>query len=163
MSNRRETRHQRDEEIDAVLRASRVLVAIAAGSLAEVDGILSLLQFRTLVIVATSQPCTLAGIAERLQVHPSNATRLVDKLVTGGFVRRREAAHDRRFLDITTTAKGSRLVDRVMDHRRAAIARLMTAMSPADRSVLSSAFAAFADAAGETDSAPEELVLSLSP
>ena len=161
MADGTQTRSEPSGQLEAVVRASRVLLGVVARSLVEVEGVLSLLQFRTLVIVATTEPATLGEIATRLRVHPSNATRLVDKLVGAGLVDRREDTVDRRYLAVTLTPEGRGLVDRVMTHRHDAIAQVMARMAADDRRTLALALDAFADAAGEAGTATEEFVLSL--
>jgi hypothetical protein len=50
--------------VDAVLSASRVLVAVAARSLSDVGEEVTLTQYRTLVVLASRGPQNLAGLAE---------------------------------------------------------------------------------------------------
>ena len=64
---------------DAVLRASRALVGVAARSLAEVEDDVTLPQFRALVVLAAGER-QLGELAEALDVHPSSATRLCTRL-----------------------------------------------------------------------------------
>ena len=52
--------------VEAVLLASRVLVAVAAESLAEVADRVTLPQYRTLVVLATRGPMSLGALAEEL-------------------------------------------------------------------------------------------------
>jgi hypothetical protein len=47
---------ERDAVVDAVLSASRVLVAVAARSLAEMPGEVTLTQYRSLVVLASRGP-----------------------------------------------------------------------------------------------------------
>ena len=70
-----------DEVVDAVLRASRVLVAVAVRSLAEVDDDVTLPQYRALVVLASRGPQRPTELADALAVHPSTITRLCDRLV----------------------------------------------------------------------------------
>lgn len=150
-----------DNEVDAVMTASRILIGVVAQSLAEVDGVVSLLQFRTLVIVASAGQPNLREVADRLGVHPSNATRIVDKLVALRLVTRGEAPHDRRYATLALTARGRRLVDRVMTHRRDAIQAVMVDMKPALRRTLAVGLEAFSQAAGSVGAPADEFVLQL--
>lgn len=156
-----ETRTETDDQLDAVVQASRVLVAIVARSLAEVDGTVSVLQFRALVILADTSQRNLKDVADQLGVHPSNATRLVDKLVTLKLVTRKEAQPDRRYITLALTAKGKRLVDQVMAHRRAAIRQIITTMPPAQRRTLTVSLQAFSEAAVVASVPTAEYVLQL--
>ena len=119
-------------EVDAVLAASRVLIGVAARSLAAVEDTVTLTQVRALVIIASRGPLHLAALADDMGVHPSNATRACDRLVAAGLLDRRDNPADRRHLLLTLTDAGRELVDGVMDRRRAAIGQILRAM-PARR------------------------------
>jgi DNA-binding MarR family transcriptional regulator len=142
-------RDERDAVVDAVLAASRVLVAVAARSLAEVDDEVTLTQYRSLVVLASRGPQSVAALAEAVAVTPPTVSRLCDRLVRKGLIRRREDARDRRAVRLALTRDGRELVDAVTVHRRAEIARLLDAV-PLDvqRSMVSS-LAQLAEAAGE--------------
>jgi DNA-binding MarR family transcriptional regulator len=131
------------------MATARVLLAVVARSVAEVEDRVSVTQLRVLVLVATRGPLNLSAVAEALGVHASNATRTVERLVTAGFLDRRDAPDDRRNVRLTLTKKGQRLVDSVFNHRRAAIAQVVDRMPESKRRALTAAFEAFAEAAGE--------------
>ncbi len=154
-------RNDTPDNLDAALRASRVLVGIVARSMAEVDGVVSVLQFRVLVILAGAGQMNLREVADQLGVHPSNATRVIDKLVTMKLVSRKEARQDRRYVTLGLTSQGHRLVDQVMTHRREALGDVLAAMKPTQQRALASALQAFANAAGETGAPTAEFVLQL--
>jgi DNA-binding MarR family transcriptional regulator len=141
-------------QVDAVMAAARVLVAVIASSVAEVEDQVSLPQLRVLVILATRGPLNLSAVADALGVHPSNATRQVERLVVAELVDRRDDPADRRHVSLTLTAKGQRLVDSVFEHRRAAIARVVERMPDAKKRALPGALESFADAAGELPEHP---------
>ena len=82
-------RATRDPVVDAVLSASRVLVAVAARSLGDVGEEVTLTQYRTLVVLASRGPQSLAALAEAVDVTPPTATRMCDRLVRKGLVARR--------------------------------------------------------------------------
>ncbi|MGH9088236.1 MAG: MarR family transcriptional regulator, partial [Acidimicrobiales bacterium] len=66
---------ERDEIVDAVLNASRVLVSIAAHSLADVGEEVTLTQYRSLVVLASRGPQGVASLAQALGVTPPTASR----------------------------------------------------------------------------------------
>lgn len=136
-------------QIDAVLRASRALVGIAAASIADADDVVTVPQFRVLVMLYTGGPLNLAAVAAGLDVNPSNASRTCDRLWKAGLLDRRELAQDRRNVTLTLTDAGRRLVDSVTTHRRVAIERVLRKMSAPERDRLAKALSAFATAAGE--------------
>lgn len=131
------------------MAAARVLVAVVATSIAEVEDTVSVPQLRVLVMLATRGPLNLVAVAEGLGVHPSNATRTVERLVTAGLVDRRDVPTDRRHVALTLTPDGRGVVDSVFEHRRAAIGRVIARMPETKRRALPSALDSFADAAGE--------------
>ncbi len=137
------------EQVDAVMDASKALVGVAAQSLAEAQETLTMTQWRALVIINSRSPIHLTALAEAMKVHPSNATRTVDRLVGSGLVDRRDNPADRRHLALTLTRKGQRLVDRVMQRRWEAIADIVRRMPAAGRQQLSEVLAEFSAAAGE--------------
>jgi DNA-binding MarR family transcriptional regulator len=147
------------EQVDAVLRASRALIGIAAASMAGVDDIVTVPQFRVLVMVYTRGPLNLAAVAAELDVNPSNASRTCDRLLKAGLLDRREDLDDRRNVTLTLTAEGRRLVGKVTRQRRVAIQRVLRAMPVAEREALTDALAAFADAAGESANEASALTL----
>jgi len=98
-------------------------------------------------MAADHAPLTLGAVAEGLGVHPSNATRTCDRLVSAGLLDRRDDPSDRRQLQLTLTRKGQRMVESVLEHRRAAIERVMAKMAPASAARLGTALRDFLVAA----------------
>jgi DNA-binding MarR family transcriptional regulator len=138
-----------EELVDAVLRASRVLVAVAARSLAAVDHDVTLPQYRALVVLASRGPQRPSELADALGVHPSTITRLCDRLVVKRLVRRSASAVSRREVSIVLTAKGRRLVDAVTEQRRAEIALVVAKVPPRERAATVRALHALGEAASE--------------
>ncbi|MEU4295118.1 MarR family transcriptional regulator [Kribbella sp. NPDC026596] len=138
-----------DEVVAAVLTASRVLVGVSARSLAQVEESVTLTQFRTLVVLDGHGPSRLNLLAERLDVTASTALRMVDRLIAGGLVDRRENAQDRREVVIDLTSDGRSLVRKVTRKRRVEIERIVRGMPVGRRRELVRALVAFAGAADE--------------
>ena len=138
-----------DSVVDAVLSASRVLVAVAARSLADVAEEVTLTQYRTLVVLASRGPQNLAGLADAVGVAPATATRMCDRLVRKDLIRRRTERDDRRQLRVALTVKGRSLVDAVTGRRRQEIARIMNEIPVEQQAVLVQALGRLASAAGE--------------
>ncbi len=133
---------------DAVLLASRVLVAVAAESLADLDEI-TLTQYRALVVLASRGSQNPSSLAEILEVNPSTATRVCDRLVARDLLDRQTATDSRREVRLEVTAAGQELVATVTRRRRAALARIVRRLSPKQRTQLVDALTAFGEAAGE--------------
>ncbi len=137
--------------VDAVLSASRVLVAVAARSLADLDEAedVTLTQYRSLVVLASRGPQGIASLAEALGVTPPTASRLCERLVRKGLVRRRTDRNDRRQVRVALTEAGRRLVDVVTERRRREIADLLSAVPEDARRSVAAGLQLLADAAGE--------------
>ena len=134
--------------IDAALAAANVMMRVAARSVVEVEDVVTTPQLRVLILIAGSSPQTLSAVAAELGVHPSNATRTVDKLVQAGLITRSDAPRDRRFVHLELTADGTALVEHVLSVRRRAMADVFAAMPKKITRAIASAFEAFAEAAG---------------
>jgi DNA-binding MarR family transcriptional regulator len=137
------------DELDLILNASRALVAVAARALSPVNDMISLPQWRVLVIVVESGTVSLSQVAASLGVHASTATRICDRLVSAGLVTRRDDPADRRYLALKATAKGRRLVERVTVARRRELEQILSRLDTSQRERLVQAFADFAAAMGE--------------
>lgn len=139
--------------VDAMLVASRALVAVAARSLADAPGDVTLTQFRTLVVLTTRGPQTPGALTEELATAPSSVTRLCDRLARKGLVERHASPTDGRQVEIHITPKGRDLVDRVTSARRLEIERLVHVVPAEHRALLTQALLELGRAAGE---APEQ-------
>jgi DNA-binding MarR family transcriptional regulator len=138
-----------DTLVSALLTASRVLVAVSARSLEDVDETVTLSQFRALVVLDGHGPSRLNQLAARLDVGSPTALRMVDRLIRAGLVQRHENEHDRREVVIALTDAGRSVVQRVTRRRRTAIATVVAAMPSERRADLVEALIAFAAAADE--------------
>ncbi len=138
-----------EEVVDAVVSASRALVAVAARSLAGIGSDITLTQYRALVVLASRGGQRAADLAAALDVTPSTATRMCDRLVRKGLIERNRPDDDRRALDIVISDQGRVLLRQVTRRRRAEVGRILGAMPSAGREKLVAALRAFADAAGE--------------
>lgn len=146
--------HEVDDVADAVLRASRVLVSVAARSLAGVTDKVTLPQYRALVVLAGRGPQNAGALAEVLGVHSSTLTRLCDRLVNKDLITRGESPMNRREVTLALTARGRRLVKSVTERRRQEIQTIVARVPKAQREAMVRALQAFGDAAGEaTESA----------
>jgi DNA-binding MarR family transcriptional regulator len=140
---------EQDSVVDAVLSASRVLVAIAARSLADAGEEVTLTQYRSLVVLASRGPQTVAALAEAVAVTAPTASRLCDRLVKKGLVRRRTDRNDRRQVRIRLTEAGRQIIDTVSTRRRSEITDLLASMPPKTQRSVATALAQLAKSAGE--------------
>jgi DNA-binding MarR family transcriptional regulator len=143
------TTSEQEAVVDAVLNASRVLVAIAARSLADAGEEVTLTQYRSLVVLASRGPQGVAALAEAVAVTPATASRMCDRLVRKGLVRRRGDRHDRRQVRLALTDSGRQLVDTVSARRRLEIAALLEGIPAETQQSVVGALTHLAQSAGE--------------
>jgi DNA-binding MarR family transcriptional regulator len=146
-----------DAVTTAVLTASRVLVGVAARSLAAVEDSVTLPQFRLMVVLAGREPLTQTAIAEQLAVNPSTAMRMLDRLAAAGIITRGVNPAVRREHLVRLTEAGRQVVDDVTASRRAEIAGIVGRMPPARRAGLVAALRAFTAAGHEPDAPATDL------
>jgi len=106
--------------VDAVLTASRTLVGVATRSMGAAAQETTIAQYRALVVLASRGPQRMVDLARLLEVTPSTAGRMCDRLLRKGLVR-----------------------------RRALLAGILGRLSAREQLAVASAFRAFARAAGE--------------
>ena len=135
--------------VDAVVGASRALVAIAARSLGAAGEEVTLPQYRALVVLASRGPQRVVDLAGFLDVTASTATRMCDRLAHKGLARRQRLSSDRRAVRVSISAAGRDLVAAVTQRRRRDIQVIVERMSSADREQLVTTLRMFAEAAGE--------------
>lgn len=138
-----------DAAVDAVLDASRALVAMVVRSITAVEADADLVEVRALVFIGARETAALRDVADALGMHVSTASRLCDRLVTRRLLQRRDDPADRRQLALRLTAGGQRVVERMLRTRRREIAGALDRLPTEARTAVAEALRAFADAAGE--------------
>ena len=134
---------------DATLLASRALMGVVARSMAGALEVVTLPQFRVLVVLAADGPIRMGALAERLDSNASTLTRTMDRIVAGGWADRSASPDSRREVMICLTESGQALVDDVVARRRSELAKILARLSDADRASVEAALSLFAGAAGE--------------
>ena len=136
---------------EAVLTASRALVAVAARSLATAAATeVTLPQYRALVVLAAKGPLRVGELAEALGIHPSTATRLCDRFVERKLVRRAVDRSNRRETTISLSAKAGRRWSTTSPTCGGPRSGRSSARIPVElREPAVAALVAFAEAAGE--------------
>jgi DNA-binding MarR family transcriptional regulator len=138
-----------DDATDAVLRASRALVGVAAQSLAQTEANLTLVQYRALVALGLNGEQNVGTLAETLGIHPSTATRLCDRLVAKGLMERMTSEESRREVTLALSPAGTALVRAETDSRRRAIRRIVERLDGATQLEIIESVRALVDAAEE--------------
>ena len=134
--------------VDAVLTASRALVAVATVSLGAAAEDTTIAQYRALVVLASRGPQRMVDLAAALGVTASTAGRMCDRLVRKGLIRRQRARSDRRAVQVSITRR-RQVVDQATARRRELIAGILRKLPPGQQPAIAKALQAFARAAGE--------------
>ncbi|TFC30535.1 MarR family transcriptional regulator [Cryobacterium sp. TMT2-18-3] len=145
---------------DATLAASRALLGVVARSVTAALDVVTLPQFRVLVVLSSAGPTRMSTLAERMGANPSTFSRSIDRMVAGGWVARGPSPESRREVLITLTSAGRELVDDVTERRRQGIAAILSPLTSEQQKAVRDALQLFADAAGET-SASDLLTLGI--
>lgn len=138
-----------DDLVDAVMTASRALLAVSARSLAAVDEDVTLAQYRALVVLGQRGPRRPVDLAAALAVTPPTATRMCDRLVMKSLVVRDRSDRDRRAVTVSLSGAGQQLVGEVTARRRAELRGLLAQMPHERRVAVVAGLRGFAEAAGE--------------
>ena len=138
-----------DKTVDAVLTASRALVAVATASLGAAAEDTTIAQYRALVVVASRGPQRMVDLAGALDVTASTAGRMCDRLARKGLVRRHRARADRRVVQVSITPAGRQVVDQATARRRVLLAAILAKLPPGQQLAVAAALESFAAAAGE--------------
>ncbi|UQU67007.1 MarR family transcriptional regulator [Couchioplanes caeruleus] len=104
-------------------------------------------QLRVLTIISRNEHTNMSRLAEALQVVPSSASRLCDRLEATGLLRRVPDPRDRREVRLLPTPAAGRLLQELRERRQAALAEVLERMNPARRTELVRALVAFDTAA----------------
>ncbi len=131
------------------MSASRVLVALSARAMVEVDPSLTPIQLRALVVLRSRGSVGLTELADALGVHPSNATRACDKLVAADLLHRRDNPENRRALLLELSPTGKQVVRSIEGYRRQGVIEVLRRLTPERRAQVAAAMGEFAAAGGE--------------
>jgi DNA-binding MarR family transcriptional regulator len=102
---------------------------------------LSLTQLKALHMLDRANGVPLNQLAAKLTLSPGAASRALQDLHRAGLVRRREDDSDRRVRRFALTAKGERLLERMMAARRSAVLELTAHLDESERARLAEAIA----------------------
>jgi DNA-binding MarR family transcriptional regulator len=100
-------------------------------------------QLRVLTVVALNRNTNMSRLADALDIVPSSASRLCDRLEATGLLRRQPDPHDRREVHLTLTGPARQLLTALRDRRRGRLTDVLERMSAAARQDLLRALTAF--------------------
>lgn len=138
-----------DTALDALLLASRAIVAIAARCIPDWADV-TLVQFRALVLLDRDGQLKAGTLAESLDVSPSTVTGLCDRLVAKNMIFRNPGEESRREVVVQLAPTGKALVDSAIAARRLEIARILQRVPPDELKGMITALTQLTDAAGES-------------
>lgn len=145
---------------DATLLVSRALLGVVARSVSTALEVVTLPQFRVLVVLSSAGPMRMGALAGRVHANQSTFSRSMDKIVAGGWAQRSSSPGSRREVLISLTASGRALVDEVTERRHREIAAILDRLTPPEQESVRAALELFAIAADEY-SVEELLVLGI--
>lgn len=134
-----------DVVADAVLAGSRALVAVSARSIASARDV-TLPQYRMLVVLE-ARATNLTDLARHLDVAPSTALRMVDRLEAAALLTREVRPENRRETLLSLTVVGRRTVRTVTARRRRDLRAVIAQIPTEQRAELARSMVAFAAAA----------------
>jgi DNA-binding MarR family transcriptional regulator len=130
---------------DALLALARGMIGLATRAADEL-GQVSVVQLRALTLLRELQPASLVQLAEGIGVTPSTTSRLVDRLVAGGYVERRTSPESRRQIELRLSPDGEATLDRYDGLRLTGMAAALDQIPDGRRSEVLDALAEFAAA-----------------
>ena len=126
-----------EELLDSMTEVSRHLLRLMTQCVDQLtDGEVSVTQYRALAALAQRGPRNASVLAEELVVGRPAATKLVDRLVRRGLIRRRKHPADRRQVILEVTDRGREIVRAVQQCRRRRLARVLAELDPSAREAL---------------------------
>ncbi|MFJ6391098.1 MarR family winged helix-turn-helix transcriptional regulator [Streptomyces sp. NPDC091972] len=108
-------------------------------------------QLRALRVLESEPGLNLTALAESLDIGPPTASRLCDRLEAAGLLERLLHPHRRREVQIVLTGRGRQVLNEVAARRSQALAAVLAAMGPGERSALSGGLRAFLSAQDQSD------------
>ena len=99
--------------VDALLASSRALTAITTRLLEPAAGETTSAQYRVLAVLALHDPMRMTDLSAALEILPSSAARLCDRLAHEGLIQRQRAPGNRRVVLVSVTAAGRQAASQV--------------------------------------------------
>jgi len=112
---------------------------------------ITIAQCHTLVEISKSKCLTLNELSELLNLDKSTMSRTVDNLVNAGLVERQIDKTDRRYMNITLTAKGSEMVQGINSNMERYFERILHSIPEEKRELVMSALPYLLTAVNDTD------------
>ncbi len=130
----------------ALERATRGLLALNVVVLEQVEKRIGLAPLRALQSLQRLGPSLVTELGEDLDLVPSTASRLSDRLAEAGFITRAVAPHNRRATILELTDAGRAVLQDLVSHRVALLSAVADQLSSDERDALLHGAAAFTSA-----------------
>lgn len=108
-----------------------------------------MLQYRTLVVLASREPQRLSALRSELGTQPPAVTRLCNRLVERGLAERRQAGDRGREIEVSITHDGAALIREVLVARRLELAAMVEKIPPESRQSVREALVVLGKVTGE--------------
>jgi DNA-binding MarR family transcriptional regulator len=132
----------------AVDDAALILLAVWDSAREHASVRLSWSQLNALLVIERYEGVNLRGLAGRLRMILSSASRLCDRLIAAGMLERVPGRVDRREIALFLTASSRHLLAELRATRQETVARALAEMTPTGRAALLTGLAEFAAVAG---------------
>ncbi|MFD0050886.1 MarR family winged helix-turn-helix transcriptional regulator [Actinomycetes bacterium NPDC127524] len=93
-------------------------------------------QWFVLFFIKNNGLCRISQLVDLMEVKPSAATFMIDRLEQGGFVFREHDTKDRRVVNIGLTEKGREKFEIILSERRAIVERWLSILSKQELSMM---------------------------
>jgi MarR family transcriptional regulator, organic hydroperoxide resistance regulator len=90
-------------------------------------------QHDALLVLRDQGELTMGELCQRMYLACSTATDLIDRMERNGLIERVRDTTDRRVIRLKVLAKGSHVVDEVLEARRTYLAHILTEVDAADK------------------------------
>ena len=100
------------------------------------QGSLTATQFGVLETLYHLGPLCQTEISHKLLLSTANITLVIDNLEKNGLVQRTRSAEDRRFITVSLTEKGAKLIAELFPQHAASVAEEMSVLSPQEQETL---------------------------
>lgn len=89
---------------------------------------------------------TMSDLSERMHLHMSTVTGIIDRLESGGLMTRERSARDARVMEVRLTSKGRNILARCPEPPRSKVAGRLRRLRPSELRTLRSALGLIAEA-----------------
>jgi len=96
-------------------------------------------QYKALLTLSNTGPCTLNSLSQDLDVATSSASQMVERLVTMDLVERSQADGDRRKIVLKTSPRGEGLLEKIKENIVMRYQNLFRHLGPAEQANLAGA------------------------